>query len=191
MSWRNLGGAGFLYKNNFYKLLITLFTLMLTMKKSRIFLWIILLSLAGTGIALHFLAGTADELPHPLNGLFRSLHGAASFLALFIFGFFFSDHVQKKWTKYKYKWRTNLLDAYSHFTVWTLLIFSGLLLYYPQDLLESLGINVGNLHWYLGIGLLFLFPLHFWRKSMTRFYARKQWEKSLAVKEKSNTNNVG
>lgn len=148
------------------------------MKKSRIFLWAMVVALSGSGIALYFLTGTADELPHPLNGLFRSLHGIVSAFSIFIFGYFFSDHVQKKWIKYKSRLRANLWDAYCHFSVWVLLIVTGLLLYYPPAILDEMNINVGSIHWYLGLILSGLFPLHFWRKSITRYYARKDWEKS-------------
>jgi hypothetical protein len=162
------------------------------MKKSRLFLWIIVVALSGTGIALHFLTGNAEELPHPLSGLFRSLHGVVSAAALFMFGYFFSDHIQKKRIKYKHKWHSHLWDAYFHFTVWILLITTGLLLYYPPAVLEELNVNMGSIHWYLGLILSGLFPFHFWRKSITRYYARKRWEESQvgkSVKSKSISGN--
>lgn len=153
------------------------------MKKSRVWLWLLLIAVSATGIALHFMAPAAeDELPHPLNGLFRSLHGAASMLAVFMFGYLFSDHVQKKLAKYKYQWRTHVWDGYCHLAVWVLLIVSGLLLYYPQEILTAVGINIVSVHWYVGLLLIGLFPLHFWRKAMKRYYSRKQWERSIAGK---------
>ncbi|RYY75462.1 MAG: hypothetical protein EOO52_08675 [Gammaproteobacteria bacterium] len=160
------------------------------MKKSRLLLWIVLVALSVTGIALHIISPTnADDLPHPFSGLFRSLHGAISAVSLCMFGYFFSDHVQKKLAKFKYHWRTHLWDAYVHLTVWILLIISGLLLYYPQDVFD--GTMVINLHWYSGVVLAALFPLHFWRKSIKRYYGRKRWEHVLAEKAKVNGDESG
>jgi hypothetical protein len=128
------------------------------MKKSRICLWIILLATAITGIALYLLApASADDFPHPLNGLFRELHGVSAMLGVFIFGYLFADHVQKKLHKKKHHW-----DGYLHLILWCVLVISGLLLYYPQDALEQL--NISKIHWYAGVVLCVLFPLHFWRK---------------------------
>ncbi len=128
------------------------------MKKSRISLWLILLATALTGIALYLLApASSDDFPHPLNGLFRELHGVSAMLGVFIFGYLFADHVQKKLHRKKHHW-----DGYAHLSLWCVLVASGLLLYYPQDLLEPL--SIGDIHWYSGIALCVLFPLHFWRK---------------------------
>jgi len=139
------------------------------MKKSRISLWLILLAIAVTGIALYFMAPTnEDDFPHPLNGLFRELHGVSTMLGVFIFGYLFADHVQKKLARKKYRW-----DGYLHLCLWILLISTGLLLYYPQDLPAS--INIPEVHWYAGIMLCLLFPLHFWRKAI----------KSVIKKDKS------
>lgn len=133
------------------------------MKKSRISLWLILLAVAITGIALFFLApATEDDFPHPLNGLFRELHGVSAMLGVFIFGYLFADHVQKKLPKKKRHW-----DGYLHLSLWTLLTVSGLLLYYPQDLLEAF--NIADIHLWLGVALCLVFPLHFWRKGIIRF----------------------
>lgn len=132
------------------------------MKKSRISLWIILFAIISTGIALYAIAPLSeDDFPHPLNGLFRELHGMAAMFGVFIFGYFFADHVQKKIHKKKHHW-----DGYLHLCLWCLLISSGLLLYYPQDALVFL--NVASIHWYSGIALGVLFPLHFWRKTISK-----------------------
>lgn len=154
------------------------------MKKSRLLLWFIVLAVGITGVALYFMApANEEELPHPLNGLFRELHGFASALAIFIFGYLFADHVQKKLAKYKHQWQAHLWDGYLHLSVWLLLIVSGLLLYYPQDFLSTIGINVPLIHWYVGLILMGLFPLHFWRKVFQRYQARKRWEKSLVAQK--------
>jgi hypothetical protein len=131
------------------------------MKKSRISLWFIVLAVAISGVTLYFLApANEDDFPHPLNGLFRELHGVSAMLGVFIFGYMFADHVQKKLHKKKRYW-----DGYVHLCLWILLVTSGLLLYYPQDILEALGMP--QIHWYLGLSLCCLFPLHFWRKAIS------------------------
>lgn len=138
------------------------------MKKSRISLWIILLATALTGVALYLLApASADDFPHPLNGLFRELHGLSAMLGVFIFGYLFADHVQKKIHKKKHHW-----DGYVHLSLWSALVASGLLLYYPQDLLESF--SVGDIHWYAGIVLCVLFPLHVWRKAIIKKFQSRR-----------------
>lgn len=138
------------------------------MKKSRISLWLILLATAVTGIALYLLApASADDFPHPLNGLLRELHGLSAMLSVFIFGYLFADHIQKKLHKKKHH-----LDGYLHLGLWCALVVSGLLLYYPQDTLEFL--NVSSIHWYAGIFLCGLFPLHYWRKAISRKFRPKR-----------------
>lgn len=142
------------------------------MKKSRISVWIILLATALTGIALFWLAPVSqDDFPHPLNGLFRELHGASAMCAVFMFGYLFADHVQKKLQKKKHHW-----DGYLHLTLWSLLFVSGLLLYYPQDSLELL--DIPDIHWYLGLALCILFPLHFWRKALIKYSQRQNHQTS-------------
>ncbi|MES2823820.1 MAG: hypothetical protein V4732_09480 [Pseudomonadota bacterium] len=154
------------------------------MKKSRVLLWLVVIAICITGVALYFMAPPSeDELPHRLNGLFRELHGVASAVAIFIFGYLFADHVQKKLAKYKYRWNVHVWDGYLHLTVWVLLIMSGFLLYYPQDSLSAMGISIAQVHWYAGLTLIGLFPLHFWHKAISRYQARKRWEKSGAHKE--------
>lgn len=154
------------------------------MKKSRVLLWFVFITVGITGIALYFMApASEDELPHHLNGIFRELHGVASALAIFIFGYLFSDHIQKKLVKYNYQWNSHVWDGYVHLSVWTLLIISGLLLYYPQEFLNAMGISIPHIHWYSGLILIALFPLHYWRKIITRYQARKRWKKSLAKSE--------
>lgn len=156
------------------------------MKKSRVILWIILIAISISGVALHLITpASADDLPHPLNGAFRMIHGVASALGLFIFGYFFADHVQKKFAKYHYQWRSHLWDGYCHLLVWVLLIVTGLLLYYPPEKITAAGVNIIAIHWYLGLLLIGLFPFHFWRKSIKRYQSRRQWEQSVAKRSKS------
>ena len=138
------------------------------MKKSRISLWLIIVAVALTGIALYVLAPeNADDFPHPLNGLLRELHGVSAMLGVFMFGYLFADHVQKKLQRKKHHW-----DGYVHLALWVVVVASGLLLYYPQEPLEFL--NMASIHWYAGLALSIIFPLHFWRKKMIRQFRIKQ-----------------
>jgi len=145
------------------------------MKKSHALLWLCVLAISITGVALHFMAPASDdEFPHPLSGLFRELHGVSMALGLVIFGYMLSDHVQKKIAKRKHHW-----DGYLHLGLWILLIASGLLLYYPQDSLEALGLNMPLWHWYVGVGLLLLFPAHVWRKALKRRYYHWRYARQI------------
>lgn len=140
------------------------------MKKSRVLLWFVVIAISVTGVALYLMApGSEDELPNPMNGVFRELHGVFSALAIFTFGYLFADHVQKKLAKHKKHWNLHLWDGYLHLAVWALLVVSGLLLYYPPEVMETLAINTVKIHWYLGLLLMSLFPLHFWRKALKRY----------------------
>jgi uncharacterized membrane protein len=139
------------------------------MKKSRTFLWLVVVAISITGIALYLMApANDDELPHPLNGLLRELHGVASALAIFIFGYFFSDHVKRKLAKHARHWTWKIIDGYCHLAIWVLLILSGLLLYYPQEIVTNIGVSIRAAHWYAGLALIGLFPMHFWRKKFLR-----------------------
>jgi hypothetical protein len=131
------------------------------MKKSRVLLWLILLAIGLTGVVLYLIAPAApDDLPHRLNGLLRELHGVAAALATFIFGYFFAVHIQAKLVKHGLYRTRQVWDGYIHLTVWVLLLVSGILLYYPHEV----GVNVSLVHWYAGLLLIVIFPIHFWRK---------------------------
>lgn len=147
------------------------------MKKSRFLLWLCVLAITITGVALYIMTpADEDSFPHPLTGLFRELHGVSMVLALVMFGYMFADHVQKKFAKGKHHW-----DGYLHIGVWVVLIITGLLLYYPQFFIEEAGVVVPELHWYFGLLLMLLFPLHYWRKALKRRYYRWRFPRSSAV----------
>lgn len=131
------------------------------LKASRLFLWLVFLGIAITGIALLvLLPASEDDLPHPLSGILRQYHGAFSFLSLFMLGFFTSDHVAKK-IRY-YTWHP---DGVVHLVLWLLLVVTGYFLYYPNDAVSEL-MHMSLLHWSFGLVLLVLFPIHVLRKKM-------------------------
>lgn len=137
------------------------------MKKSRIILWLVVIATTTTGLALFLCApASEDDLPHALTGLFRELHGASAMIAVGMFGYLVADHVQKKIHARNHRW-----DGYLHLVLWCLITVSGFLLYYPQDVLSK--IDMSAVHWYAGIGLCILFPLHVMRKPM-REHRRKK-----------------
>lgn len=88
-------------------------------------------------------------------------------LAVFLLGYMVADHVQKKLHKKKHYW-----DGYLHLSIWSLLVISGLLLYYPQDSLSLL--DMDSIHWYAGLGLSLVFPLHVMRKAISKTITRSR-----------------
>jgi predicted permease len=128
------------------------------MKWSRILLWLSVLGLVTTGVALHLLT-PEDEwaMPHPLNGALRMAHGWFMLLALLVFGAFLGEHVSRKWRKV-----AKHPDGVVHLIIWFGLIISGEFLYYPIDSLSAF-ITMKTVHWYLGLGLIGLFIFHLGR----------------------------
>lgn len=147
------------------------------MKKSRILLWLIVLAVSLTGIALHQLTAPEGELPHPLNGVLREVHGVASAFGIFLFGYFFASHAQRKIAKRQRGWSKQTWDGYLHLSIWSLLIISGLLLYYPQTILDMEGTRIPFIHWLIGLTLILIFPLHFWRKNIKHVHSRRKWQR--------------
>jgi membrane protease YdiL (CAAX protease family) len=133
------------------------------MKKSRISLLMSVAVLAVTGVALAYCAAGEDGLPHPLNGLLREIHGLGAFLGMIMFGYFFAEHVKKKLARYRRARAGRPWDGYLHLWLWLGLVATGLLLYYPQDVGLQSPISVASLHWYMGVILLGLFPVHIGR----------------------------
>ncbi|WP_340679250.1 hypothetical protein [Paraglaciecola sp.] len=134
------------------------------MKWSRILLWLSVLGVAATGVALYLLT-PEDEwaIPHPLNGTLRMAHGWFMLLALLVLGAFLSEHVRKKWRKL-----AKHPDGVAHLIVWFGLIISGGFLYYPSETLSAF-ITMKAVHWYLGLGLIAIFIIH-----LGRYYLGKQ-----------------
>jgi cell division protein FtsW (lipid II flippase) len=115
-----------------------------------------------------------------MSGLVREIHGLGAALGLMIFGYMLAEHVQKKLAKHRHHW-----DGYLHLVLWAALILSGLLLYYPQEILTDAGLNVPLIHWYTGLGMCALFPLHFWRKNLKRRWLKMKYLKLQEAKEKT------
>ncbi|WKE64554.1 hypothetical protein PVT67_12860 [Gallaecimonas kandeliae] len=136
---------------------------------SRALLWLGFLGLVASGIGLYLcLPKSLDEFPHPLAGSFRQLHGAFAMLGLGLLGYLWSDHIGKKLRH----WRRHP-DGLIHLGLWLALVLSGYLLYYPPACLEGL-VPLSALHWYLGLGLVALFPIHASRLAWQRYRARQQ-----------------
>jgi hypothetical protein len=144
------------------------------LKKSRLFLWLILLAFSLSGLGLYLIAVPEGELPHPLNGLLREIHGTSAMFGLFMFGYMFAHHVQKKLAKPAHHW-----DGYFHLALWVLLVLSGLLLYYPPEFIP--GTAISSFHWYVGAGLFIFFPIHFWRKKLLAWYRRSFSRKRVVI----------
>jgi hypothetical protein len=118
------------------------------------------------GVLWYLLPGSDDELPHRLSGVFRQWHGAFAILSTLFIGYMLADHILPKMRR-SLHW-----DGVLHLVVWGVLIASGYLLYYPQEIISA-AINVSVLHWAIGLGLGAVFPLHVSRKIFVR-YLRKR-----------------
>ena len=130
------------------------------MKKSRIILWITNGLLAATGLLLFYLAPDPDGFPHPLNNLFRQIHGWMAALFLVLLGFMLSVHIEKKWKRHLRRFEGGL-----HLSIWILLIVSGWLIYYPPEWINFEWIKW--VHIILGFVICVFFPLHALRKHKT------------------------
>ena len=125
------------------------------MKWSRLLLWFIVTGLAITGVSLYLLQPAQQwDLPDPLNGPLRMLHGWLALFALISFGTFLSDHVSKKWRKVM-----QYPDGLAHLVCWVMLILTAGLLYYPLEFWPE-QLSVARLHWYSGVSLMVVLPLH-------------------------------
>lgn len=138
------------------------------MKKSRMSLLLSFSVLALSGVALAVCAPGEDGLPHPLNGRLREIHGLGAYVGLIVFGYFLAEHVRKKLIRYRFSKTARPWDGYLHLWLWVALVASGLLLYYPQDLGLDTPVSVASVHWYLGVLLLGVFPVHIARNLWAR-----------------------
>lgn len=125
-----------------------------------------------TGIALVILApALPDDLPHPFAGALRQGHGAFATLGILLFGFMLADHARKKLKTHKYS-----ADGLLHLALWTLLIISGYLLYYPLPWMDML-----EVHWWLGIALIAILPLHIARRKLRGKLLKVPWVRHLLM----------
>jgi hypothetical protein len=127
---------------------------------------LIILGIFVTGVVLWLLLPGEDELPHRLSGVFRRWHGAFAILSTLFIGYMLADHVVPR-VRRILRW-----DGVLHLAVWGVLIVSGYLLYYPQDIISAY-VDVSVLHWVIGLMLGAVFPLHVSRRYFIRLFRKK------------------
>lgn len=125
------------------------------MKRGRKLLWGVFSGLVISGVGLYWcLPASIDDFPHPLNGVFRQWHGVFAFASLISIGQIWAEHIRKqinKWRRYP--------DGALHLLIWGGLIVSSYWLYYPPMALNE-WLNIGQIHWWLGVALILMLPLH-------------------------------
>jgi hypothetical protein len=92
------------------------------------------------------------ELPHPSEGWWLCLHGAAAFFALWLLGVFWPVHVLPAW---KSRRRSSGI-VLGVITAW--LVLSGFLLYYAGD--DRARALIALLHWIVGLAIPLPFLWH-------------------------------
>ncbi|MFC3031697.1 hypothetical protein ACFOEE_04090 [Pseudoalteromonas fenneropenaei] len=128
------------------------------MKRGKFLIWLVFVGCMLSGIALYLTQpATMNDFPHPLHGEFRFWHGLFVFLSLVSFGQTYNEHIRKQIKK----WRSTP-DGALHLVLWLLLMSSGLLLYYPPMWLTDI-VSIASLHWYFGLLLGLILPLHILR----------------------------
>lgn len=93
------------------------------------------------------------------------VHGFAAYFFVLLFGAVMPTHIKAGW-----KNKRNRLSGGLMVVVMTLLLISGLLLYYGADSRKA----ALWVHWVIGCGLVLLFPLHFIRGRRANYLALKQ-----------------
>jgi hypothetical protein len=117
------------------------------------------LLVTGAGwLVCHYLLSPAGEpapLPHPLEGLWLELHGAAGMLALVVFGSLFTAHMTKAWALGRGRASGGTLAG-----LFVLLAATGYGLYYVAD--DDARSWISVIHWVVGLGTPILLVAHVW-----------------------------
>lgn len=100
--------------------------------------------------------GEFGPLPHPLQGWWLRLHGAAAFAALWLLGLLWGLHIPRGWTQGRRRRSGGSVAAAAG-----VLVLSGWTLYYGSEDLRALA---APLHWGLGLAALPLALLHMRRR---------------------------
>jgi len=129
--------------------------------KERIVYYAVFLVLFLSGVVwlvLHYFCGAVGEfgvMSNPLESKVLCIHGVAAFGFAFIFGNIWAIHVkfgiQKK---YKKNFKSGVMNA----LLVTILIMTGLLLYYAGN--DMVRITASVMHWVCGILLFVVIVLH-------------------------------
>jgi len=98
-------------------------------------------------------AGEFGPLPHPLEGLWLQLHGAAGMIALVLFGSLLPSHMLRAWSSRRGRASGGTLAG-----LFMLLTVTGYGLYYVGG--ESLRQWISVVHWAVGLGIPVLLTAH-------------------------------
>jgi hypothetical protein len=103
----------------------------------------------------YVLAETGDfgPLPHPQEGLWLELHGAAGMIALVLFGSLLTTHMRRAWTLRRGRASGGTLAG-----LFVLLTVTGYGLYYFAG--ESDRAWISLVHWAVGLAIPLLLALH-------------------------------
>ena len=96
------------------------------------------------------------------------VHGFAAYFFVLLFGAMMPNHIKAGW-----KNKRNQLSGGLMVAVMTLLLISGLFLYYGNETRDA----ALWVHWVIGCGLVLLFPLHFIRGRRANYLALKRTHK--------------
>jgi hypothetical protein len=100
-------------------------------------------------------------------------HGISAYLFVLLFGAVLPTHIKSAW-----KAKRNRISGGLMITVMSLLLISGLLLYYAVDTREA----ALWVHWIIGGGLVLLFPFHFIAGRRANYLALKHHENKAHLK---------
>ena len=96
------------------------------------------------------------------------VHGFAAYFFVLLFGAMMPNHIKAGW-----KNKRNRLSGGFMVVVMSLLLISGLFLYYGNETRDA----ALWVHWVIGCGLVLLFPLHFIRGRRANYLALKRIHK--------------
>ena len=96
------------------------------------------------------------------------VHGFAAYFFVLLFGAMMPNHIKAGW-----KTKRNRLSGGLMVAVMSMLLISGLFLYYGNETRDA----ALWVHWVIGGGLVLLFPLHFIRGRRANYLALKRTHK--------------
>ena len=130
-------------------------------KKERIIYYTVFLVLFLSGVVwlvLHYLCSSVGEfglMSNPLESKILCIHGVAAFGFAFVFGNIWAIHVKSGiQKKYKKNFKSGIINA----LLVTILIVTGLLLYYAGN--DMVRITASMMHWICGILLFIVIIFH-------------------------------
>ena len=138
---------------------------------------------AASGV-LYLLAHEFDIMALPIkNHTLLVAHGIAAYLFALLFGAVIPTHIKGGW-----KSKRNKISGSLMVLVMSLLLISGLFLYYGADTRDA----ALWVHWVIGCGLVLLFPFHFIAGRRANYLAMKhpKHRKKLTQKQESTSTAV-